>query len=302
MEMSLPDYVAAIIVCPFCNNNLHESAGGLQCDHCQEIYPFKNRQPDLRLRRPKKVDLQFEIGGNPFPEVQSDFDFNPLAFNKSAEVDYSSLRIPIRVSKEQISYIPKAKNNSSLMLDLGCGHVFHREMCELAGYKYVGLDYDEPEAPLLGDGHALPFRDNSFDFILSIAVLEHIYNPFVMMKEAFRTLKPGGKILGTVAFLEPFHANSCYHHTHLGTYYTLKASGFEVEKVAPSANWSVLIAQSGLLFSKMPRTISRGLVYPIYMLHRLWWSTASHFNKKASERNRMLFTAGSFTFIARKPG
>lgn len=299
METTLPQFVTDILSCPFCSLNLTQTEQGFHCGGCNETYPYKNRQPDFRLRRQKNVTVPFSVGENPFPE--KNFDFNPLSMNQQPEVDYSNFEAPTRVSKEQMSYIPQAKSVDSLVLDLGCGEVFHREICEQAGYKYVGLDYDEPKAPLLGDGHALPFKDQSFDFILSIAVLEHVYNPFVVMREAFRVLKPGGKIVGTVAFLEPFHANSCYHHSHLGTYYTLNASGFNVQKVAPSKNWSVLIAQSGLLFSKMPRPLSKTIVYPVYMLHRLWWKTASRFSAKASERNRMLFTAGSFTFIATRP-
>lgn len=300
MENALPGYYWEVLACPSCGGILKQNNNDIRCEGCGGTFPSRRGQPDLRLNKKKTVNLQFDMGVNMFP--RDDFNLGALRMNNRPEVDYSGIKPPLRLSREQMSYIPKAKSPGSLILDLGCGHTFHREVCEHAGYKYVGLDYDEPEAPILGDGHALPFKDQSFDFIMSIAVLEHIMNPFVMMKETFRVLKPGGKILGTVAFLEPFHANSCYHHTHLGTYYTLKASGFDVEIVAPSTSWSVLIAQSGLLFAKMPRKISRTIVYPVYALHRLWWKAASMVNKKASETNRLLFTAGSFTFLAKRPG
>jgi SAM-dependent methyltransferase len=299
MQETLPDYVVESLACPFCGGTFEKRNDGLKCTSCNDLYPYRNHQPDLRINRKKTLDLKFDIGLNPFPG--DNFDFNPLRKNDSPEVDYSNFSSPTRLSKVQMSYIPKAKYKGSKMLDLGCGHAFHRAVCEHAGYQYVGLDYDEPEAPLLGDAHALPFKDEQFDFILSIAVLEHIINPFVMMRETFRVLKPGGKLIGTVSFLEPFHANSCYHHTHLGTYYTLKSSGFNVEKVAPSADWPVLVAQSGILFRKLPRPISRFMIMPIHLLHRLWWKTGSLVSPKASERNRILFTTGSFTFIATKP-
>ena len=300
MGITLPGYYWEIMACPSCAGKLQSNGDAISCLDCNQQYPSRKGQPDLRLNSKKTVTLSFDMGVNMFPD--KNFDLSALKFNPSPEVDYSNIQPPKRLSRAQLSYIPKAKSPDATILDLGCGHTFHREVCEHAGYRYVGLDYDEPEAPILGDGHALPFKDGSFDFILSIAVLEHIMNPFVMMKEAFRVLKPGGKILGTVAFLEPFHANSCYHHSHLGTYYTLKASGFDVQKVAPSTDWSVLIAQSGLLFAKMPMKLSRVIVMPVYFLHRLWWKTASTFNKKANERDRLLFTAGAFTFLATRPG
>lgn len=187
------------------------------------------------------------------------------------------------------------------MLDLGCGKMRHREVCEYAGFDYVGLDYDSPHAPLLGDAHSLPFRDNSFEFILSIAMLEHIRFPFVMMREAHRVLKPHSRFIGTVAFLEPFHSSSFYHHTHLGIFNSLQYGGFQVEHIAPSKAWTALLAQARMgLFPKMPSSLCKALLFPLQALHKLWWRVGSLVDGRSTERDRILRTTAAFAFIAAK--
>jgi 2-polyprenyl-3-methyl-5-hydroxy-6-metoxy-1,4-benzoquinol methylase len=41
-------------------------------------------------------------------------------------------------------------------------------------------------------GENLPFRDNSFDVVISLEVLEHVESPAAMLREVRRILKPGG--------------------------------------------------------------------------------------------------------------
>jgi 2-polyprenyl-3-methyl-5-hydroxy-6-metoxy-1,4-benzoquinol methylase len=43
-----------------------------------------------------------------------------------------------------------------------------------------------------GVGEELPFENDSFDFVISLAVLEHVQNIPAVVSEVFRTLKPGG--------------------------------------------------------------------------------------------------------------
>ena len=143
-------------------------------------------------------------------------------------------------------------------------------------------------------------ESESFEFILSIAVFEHIRFPFVAIREAHRVLMKGGKFIGTVAFLEPFHGDSFYHYTHLGIYNLLREARFEIEYIAPNDKWSVLIAQAPKLFPRMPNIISKSLVMPLEVLHKLWWGIGAKFTDKASEDKRILHTAGSFVFVARR--
>jgi SAM-dependent methyltransferase len=58
------------------------------------------------------------------------------------------------------------------------------------------------------DGQALPFRDDAFDTVFSHAVIEHVANPLVYLREIRRVLKPGGWVfLQTAPYLAPSGAH-----------------------------------------------------------------------------------------------
>lgn len=64
---------------------------------------------------------------------------------------------------------------------------------------------------IVGDIHHLPFADNSQDAIACIAVLEHVTNPFMAVKEMHRVLAKGGMCIVYVPFLYYFHAEKGYY-------------------------------------------------------------------------------------------
>ena len=288
-----------IFTCPFCKASLNETADGFICNDCKGSYErSKHNQVDFRLKRQKTIIFDVQIGVQ--SEIYSFVDkVMLLRENKDNKIPKLKNGIPFHLSKEIVSHFPNPNDNNSTMLDLGCGKGIHREIGESYGYQYYGLDYKTKEADVLGDAQALPFKDNSFNFVISIAVLEHIQHPLVMMKEVYRVLKTGGVFIGSVSFLEPFHEDSFYHHTYLGLINSIIAADFEIEFICPNESWTGITAISQMaLFPLLPGIIKKLLVAPLNQLHILYYKIGSVVsrNLKAKKLNRLLLTTGSYYF------
>ncbi len=95
---------------------------------------------------------------------------------------------------------------SSRILDLGCGdgktyaqslHTTARHytgidisMTALSDFRKLGLD------SIFHDlSTQLPFEDQSFDVVICIEVLEHLFAPAIVVAEAARVLTPGGVLI-----------------------------------------------------------------------------------------------------------
>lgn len=103
--------------------------------------------------------------------------------------------------------------SSGWVLDCGAGRrsIYYPNVVNLEIVDYESTD-------ILGIGEALPFVDGAFDGIISIAVLEHVKHPFACADEIVRVLKPGGKLICCVPFLQPLHGYP--HH-----YYNMSGQG-----------------------------------------------------------------------------
>lgn len=103
-------------------------------------------------------------------------------------------------------FIKKLPHNS-FILDNGCGN--GRNML-YPNYHFQGVDSSQTFVDMciekglnceLGDMCSLPFKDNTFDAVLSIAAFHHLTTPERRMKalqEMLRVLKPNGKVILSV--------------------------------------------------------------------------------------------------------
>ena len=93
------------------------------------------------------------------------------------------------------------------VVDVGGGPGYVERAMRDAGFECFTVDASAPEfalhgagpeRPVVADGRFLPFRDRAFDLAHSSNVLEHVSDPWSMLDEMVRVLRPGG--LGFVFF------------------------------------------------------------------------------------------------------
>jgi SAM-dependent methyltransferase len=61
--------------------------------------------------------------------------------------------------------------------------------------RRVRFARDKGQQAICGDGYHIPFADGSFTVVLLIAMLEHTSEPWRVLAEARRVLKPGGRAI-----------------------------------------------------------------------------------------------------------
>jgi len=98
--------------------------------------------------------------------------------------------------------------DDELVYDLGSGTNDHGErVVRVDGFPYERVN-------VVCNLAELPFADGSLDGVISQAVLEHVPDPVAHVAEMFRVLRPGGRLLCFVPFMQPFHA-SPYDYSRL---------------------------------------------------------------------------------------
>jgi SAM-dependent methyltransferase len=78
--------------------------------------------------------------------------------------------------------------------------------------------YFGPRTAYICDAHDLPFADQSFDGVISQAVLEHVADPHRCVTQIHRVLKPTGLVYAETPFMQQVHlgAYDFTRFTHLG--------------------------------------------------------------------------------------
>jgi SAM-dependent methyltransferase len=111
------------------------------------------------------------------------------------------------VQREMLDRLPRT--GALQVLDLGCG--YHAACLKAIGSRLaqgVGVDFQVSEEcrrdPRLRfvassiEEACLVFPSATFDVVLCISILEHLWDPAACLRECHRVLKPGGRLLVNV--------------------------------------------------------------------------------------------------------
>jgi SAM-dependent methyltransferase len=181
--------------------------------------------------------------------------------------------------KDHVAELLNRSDKTKVIVELGSGNRRIRD-------DVINVDlFPFPNVDIVTDITTTPFPDDSVDVIILDSVLEHVADPWSVVGEIHRVLKPGGSVVCITPFVFPYHGypNHYWNFSRDGLEVLFKAfSSCRVESsLGPTCALVNLTAEyfavaiSGS--SAFLYTVTKGIaLLPIFLLKyldRLWSPT-----------------------------
>jgi SAM-dependent methyltransferase/uncharacterized protein YbaR (Trm112 family) len=157
-----------------------------------------------------------------------------------------------------------------------------------------------PRTQIILDAHDIPFEDESFDAVVAQAVLEHVINPQMCVKEIERVLKPNGLIYIETPFMQQVHggAYDFTRFTHSG-HRSLLRNFDEIKSGSVSgAGAAMAWAYQYLMLSLFGFNDKMALITKLFVRLTGFWF--KYLDLLATNRRRALDASCGLFFIGRK--
>lgn len=160
-----------LLACPICKVHVERYDDQLKCRQCGRSFPIVNGIPVMF------PDMSV-------PNIVHDHELNIInSYNPWVH----------RVILQSLL-------DNQIVLEVGSGNM------NLNDPNIIRMDVTlTPYVDVVADAHHLPFLPESFDFIFSLAVFEHLRNPFQAAKSIYEALKDGGYIYHECNFVFAYH-------------------------------------------------------------------------------------------------
>ena len=197
----------SMLVCPNCRQAFERmSDASLRCTNCGHQVPLLEGKPVF----------------TPMPETA--YVYQPIERGPDQGTPWRQANW--RFLEEQVQGLEE----DALLLDVGAGHGDFAQT--YAGSKSLSLDVvPYPEVDLACDlTECIPFRESSFDMLILMNVLEHVYNFHGLLDSLFYLLKPGGSLVIAVPFMIKIHQApfDFQRYTHYSLEQMARQHGFEI--------------------------------------------------------------------------
>jgi len=186
---------APLMRCVDCGGAMQPSDGdALDCSNCGRKYPVRDGV----------LQMMGDLQGN--NKVAADFYDGPLwpKFRFWEHFTFFVNGGRKRCRRQVLKHLPDLSGTRLLEVAIGDGSnlPFIPDDCQVYGVdistvqladcrrKFPGRDV----RPILGEAERLPFREDTFDNVLSFGALNYFNDPLAAMKEMARVCKPEGRI------------------------------------------------------------------------------------------------------------
>ncbi|MCP4634131.1 MAG: class I SAM-dependent methyltransferase [candidate division Zixibacteria bacterium] len=210
---------------------------------------------------------------------------------------------PATYGAHQVTVPAILKYAQGKLIDIGCGDLPFKEIIEQKVEQYDTFDVERrvPEVKYVGDIQDMTeIKDNQYDSVLCLEVLEHIPDPFKACDEMNRVMKSGGMLILSIPHLSRLHEEPHDHfrYTKYGLKGMLEKSGFEIISIEPR----------GGIFSFLGHQISTMLVCTtfhipvikeiVFFLNKWFCVKLSYFLDSILDKKK-IFALG-YTCVAKK--
>lgn len=172
---------------------------------------------------------------------------------------------------------------NGVLFDLGCGEMPYKDGFNQYITNYIGVDWEESihenKADIIADlNKILPIKDCTADTIISLSVIEHLYDPQVFLIESFRILKNNGYMILQVPWQWMIHEApfDFYRYTPFGLKHLFQKAGFTIVELIPTCGYFSTTAMKFNYFSLkwsnsqniFFRRIIKSILVPVWFINQ----------------------------------
>ena len=164
--------------------------------------------------------------------------------------------IPRGVLNGALAEFAASVDPSGRTLEIGCGHYDHRPHFD----RLLRMDlYTQHQPDLNGDALQMPIADDSIDASICISVLEHVHDPYQVVREWHRIMAPGGRVFAWIPFFFGVHGypGDVSRFTEEGVRILFERAGFEIEAIDSASYAGLVMNLSDAVHFTLPRTHHR---------------------------------------------
>jgi len=179
-----------LLQCPKCNSNeILKKNNYILCQSCNSKYQMKNEKYYFHTLDSASITDNLDRFKHFIKRYKKIYAFLIKTIS------------PVYLDNTEEKFIEKYISSDKIALNIGSGYSdLSKNITNVDIFAYDSVN-------VVCDITNLPFKDNSIDVVLNIAVLEHVQNPQVVINEIYRVLKPNGKIYTAFPFIQGFHAS-----------------------------------------------------------------------------------------------